>query len=411
MNEPILWTEKTKTQKVLTVIGWIIAVAIALGCGASTAAAFLGLNLVASAVTASIIAGMIFVAGTAMNAYIFKNTVPSVLIKFFGLGRWLEGVRIDSHGQELSTPKKVAMGIGFFFALACGITFGALAQVGTYVLPAAFPYLLGLGAWLTPIAATLGILTVVGMTALMFKSIYELIQKDDIVGDIKNFFKELVNIDTRLQQNQDDNGNPKPSWQIKLEHRVTAILTVAVLPLAAIGLFTTMKACTPGVTAILSNFIPRAAAVMGNIISLGFALVAQIPFVLSTAINAIHSLVSGDPRLRPRPGDAPATTMEKIVNTTAHVFCLINATGNTAIALRGAGAPGSASFVLGGIGGFINSGSAGESSIAEDQAKRLMAKRAAAARLPHSFLQAPVVVGGQQNNVGPLKKLIAAPAA
>lgn len=71
-------------RKVLLSIGYILTAMIALGCGVSIAAAFIKLSILSGGAASYSIASLLFVAGTAINWLIYKNSVPTVLIGFFG---------------------------------------------------------------------------------------------------------------------------------------------------------------------------------------------------------------------------------------------------------------------------------------------------------------------------------------
>lgn len=274
-------THRTYWQKFLHALGTFSVGFIALGCGISTAAAFIGLNI-ATGGLATVIAAALFLAGTAVNWWIFKRYVSTTLIDLFGRENFL----VDETGKELSAPKKIAMGLAVACALSVGVTFAGLTYVSTFALPAAFAFLGAVSAALPPVAAVLAGVTLICMTAMMLKDIADLIKKKDIKGTVRNFLKNMVSTDPTLPQNKG-----KSPGRIVGERVTTVVLTAIFIPLACLGLYMTMNACAPGVKAILINKIPAAAETIAKVISLGFAFIGQIPFGIQTAFQTIGKAV------------------------------------------------------------------------------------------------------------------------
>lgn len=275
---------------------------------------------------------------------------------------------LTGHSQ-VSTLKKVLMGIGIFLALSVGITFGALTYINTFSLTSAYGFLAAMTGAFPPLAAVLAVVTAVCLTALMLKDIANLIKKENIWQSCKNFISDLLDFSPRCelrvsntvptvktmaafhlnsnaaylkvdddvyylnQENKEcfrikdvkassiyhdqvwtaNNGKalthkeladiaiwthqiPKGLIRTIAERILSTLLTLAFLPLALTGLFLTQNACAGGLKTILLKHIPKAsAATMGalaTILSLGFAFLGQIPFVISTAVNTIVSCLS-----------------------------------------------------------------------------------------------------------------------
>jgi len=269
------YQHRTVWQSFLANLGNFCVGFIAAGCGISTAAAFLSLNILTGGL-AIVGALILFATGTAVNWWIFKRYVAPVLIGLFGKESFL----VDEEGKELSLGKKIAMGVAVLFATSVGVTFAALTYTSTLGL-VAFP----------PLAAVLAGVTFVCLTALMLKDIADLIKKKDVFGECYKFLKNMVDTNPELAQNRDAQNNPKSHGRILGERITTVILTAIFVPLACFGLYMTMNACVPGVQAILIEKIPSAAATIANVVSLGFAFIGQIPFGIQTALQTIEKIV------------------------------------------------------------------------------------------------------------------------
>lgn len=285
-NGSITWTDQNWWQRTLTVLGYFLTTIIAVGSGVTTAAAFMMLGLVPAGIASALVASLIFVAGTGINYYIYQSAVGDVLIDIFGKGGLFKGLMQTDDGKPLSVGRKILMSVGFLLALSAGITFGALAYSSTFSIVAAFSFLTVLSPGLPAIAATLAVVTVVALTALMLKSIADLIKTENIWKKTKDFLYNLVDINENSPQNK---GKSKP--RIILERSLAVLFTVAILPLAAFGLFMTMNACVPGVKEILINKIPSASAALidglSKAITLGLSFLGQLPFVLITALRTV----------------------------------------------------------------------------------------------------------------------------
>ncbi len=96
----------TASQKAWTLVGKIAAGVMALGCGISTAAAFVTLHLVSGGIATYSLAVILFLAGSGINWYIFKSAVPKVLIDLFGGEKYFQGLLEVEGGCEILTEKE-----------------------------------------------------------------------------------------------------------------------------------------------------------------------------------------------------------------------------------------------------------------------------------------------------------------
>lgn len=278
-------THRTAWQKFLHYFGNFCVGFIALGCGISTAATFIGLNIVTGGL-ATVIAALFFFAGAAVNWWIFKRYVSPVLIALFGQEKFF----VDEKGKPLSIEKKIAMVIAVLLSLSVGITFAGLTYVSTLALPMTFAFLGAVSFALPPVAALLAAVTLICMTALMLKDIAALIKKENIRTEIKNYFVSLF-----CRTLPRDAG--KSTARVAIERTTSVLLTAVLVPLAIVGLFMTMNACLPGVKTILMSWIPSlsegAALGIATFVSLVPAFIGQIPFGVQTVCQTIDKIVSG----------------------------------------------------------------------------------------------------------------------
>lgn len=368
-EEPALtWRTMSARQKVLTALGYLFAGIIAVGCGVSTAAAFITLNIMTMGLPCYLITGLIFVAGFAMNWYINKNAVPGVLVEIFGKGRPFQSLMEESKNVPLSKWKKVAMGVGVLLALSVGFTNGVLTYAGTFSLTSAFGFLAVISPALPWIAAILAGVTLVCLTAVMLKNIALLVRTKDVWKSCKDFLYTLFSIDPSLPHNR----NKSKARRI-FERSVTVFFTFVALPLAAFGLYMTMNASAAGAKIFLLRNIPQASLVAvevaSKVISLGFALLGRIPFTVRNIFRTLAKVFTKEEEPQPLSSPSqPAAGSQAQPSTAArvlyvlegvalHSLCVVNAVGNGLISVVGGGG------VAAGIGGSINSLVAGASNI------------------------------------------------
>ncbi|HSW70419.1 MAG TPA: hypothetical protein VLH77_00370, partial [Gammaproteobacteria bacterium] len=377
-------THRTAWQQFLHYFANFCVGFMAIGCGISTAATFISLNLMTGG-AATAIAAIFFLTGAAVNWWIFKRYVSPVLINLFGREKFF----VNEKGETLSLTKKAAMIIALIFSLSVGITYAGLTYVSTIALPATFSFLGAISIALPPVAGLLAAVAFFCMTALMLKDIADLIKKVDVWGEIVKFCKNMVDTDPNLDQNK-VNGEPKSRPRIIAERFLTTFFTAVFIPVACLGLYMTMNACVPGVKAILLNVIPSAAEMTASIVSLGFAFIGQIPFGIATAIETICKCVPGffqnvsdfyhyaadkihGKKREPKKID-PATVIQKgetapkpdsLLVAEIKEGCVVgNASGNGVISLAGATSTNSTFWVIiAFISGFFNSFSAGKPAV------------------------------------------------
>ena len=343
---------RPRRQRYLEKLGYLASIIFAVGCGVSTAAAFITAGVVSGPILPFIIAGILFSAGTGANWWIFKRYVPPVLIDFFGKGKLFKSLREKEDGTPLPWSKIGLMGLAFTLSLSVGITFAALTFMSTFTLSTAFTFMAGATAFFPPVAIILASVTLICMTSLMIKDIAELFRKENVLGECAKFLKNLVSTDRNLPQNKG-----KSDRRIICERVLTVGLTALFLPIALMGLYLTMNACAPGVKAILMKFIPGAAETLSKVIAMGFAFIGQIPFGAQTTFQTTSKICgpaqSSDPDLiiSPMSNKQMAIRGFKLSN----IFG--NATGNGFIPMMGA--EGLPQKIMAMISGFLNSMLAG----------------------------------------------------
>jgi len=278
---------RTLWQRALNGFGLFCVGFIALSCGISTAAMFIGANMMTGG-GATAIAAAFFFTGAFVNWKIFMRSTGPVLIDLFGREKFL----VDEKGKPLSGAKTGAMVMAGVLSLSVGLTFAGLTYVSTLALPAVFGFLGAVSVALPPVGAALAVVTFICMTALMFKDISDLFKKTDVVGEVIKFLKGMVDIDPESPQNKG-----KSLGRIIFERGLTIAMTVAFLPLAGFGLYMTQNTCAPGVKEILVNWIPRAADAVSQFVCLGLAFLGQIPFGIASTVDAIGKFAPALSRL------------------------------------------------------------------------------------------------------------------
>ncbi len=373
-SPPPTWRTMSRRQKALTVIGYIFAFIIAVGCGVTPAAAFITLNLMTAGLPCYLVAGLFFLAGFAMNWYINKNAVPTVLVKIFGKGRPFEHLMKMPNGAPFCWKRKTAMWLGVLLSLSVGFTNGVLAYAGVFTLTSAFGFLAAISSAFPPIAAILAGVTMVCLTAVMLDAIIHLAHTENLKGKCKDFFEQLFSISEKFPHNKG-----KSKGRRIVERSVTVLLTLGVLPLAALGLYMTMNASAASAKIFLLKNIPKASEIGVEIatkfISLVLAFSGRIPFTvrnifktLVTVRNIFKTLArictkekGPEPQVVSPHPQVQSSTAAQVLHVLKCValssLCVANAVGNSLISVVGGGG------VPSGVGGGINSLAAGASNI------------------------------------------------
>lgn len=319
-------------NKSLYLIGNTLKIMFSIACGIINASALIILNIFGGGVFTYILAAILFCAVVAMNIKMLRNSVPEILIKMFGNDRFFQGFTETTDGQPLSTIKKIAMLFGFILALAAGATFGVLAYSSTFSLITAFSILGALSVAFPPIAVFFAAITLVCMTALMLDAIVKVIQMDNMIKKAKLFLYDLIDTNPLLLRNIN-----KSHGRIVIERAMTLLLTTIALPLAAVGLYMTMNACSIGLSALLTK-VPHAMAgavdVAAKFIVFGLALIGQIPFIFRNAVLLVKNLFEQTLTI---PASYKMTFWDNIKSLCIQVLRLIFATGNGLVSMLGAG--------------------------------------------------------------------------
>jgi len=354
----------TPLQARLIRIGYIFTAMMATGAAISTTAALISLNVLTGGVASVLLPALIFIAGFAMNWCINIGAVPSVLVDMFGKGGLFKGFAVNENGKFLDPREKILMGLGFLLALSVGIATAMLTFNATFRLPMAFTFLAGLSSpALTFIASILAVVTLVCLTAMMFKDIAALIKREDKWRAIKNDIISLVPTEGK-------------SPGLILAQRILVYgLAVIIFPLATFGVFMTMNAGAKGVKAFLLKYIPQLSEAVVDIVSkaicLGLAVAGRIAFTFRNIFNLIKYPFMPSPQI----AAAGSTTTNASSATSSSMrvleaLAVVNGVGNGFISIQGAGGVGNLLGFIAGIGGTVVSVAAGWRNIhTQSQAK------------------------------------------
>lgn len=191
----------TRRREFLKGLGKACAGIIAVSCGVTIYSSFISLGLLMPGFLAYPIAILLFCAVSYVNWLIYKDSVPEMLVEMFGEEILFKVLRVDCNKNPLTFQRKLLMGLGLCASFAVAIASGMLVPNGNGIfngfifLSALSPSFLSLTAGVFTRVFTL--VTVVCLTALMFKNISSLIINPDLWQSFKDFFKELLNFETK----------------------------------------------------------------------------------------------------------------------------------------------------------------------------------------------------------------------
>ncbi|HSW71156.1 MAG TPA: hypothetical protein VLH77_04170, partial [Gammaproteobacteria bacterium] len=248
----------TKRQMFMYSLGKVLAFIIAIGSGVTTAAAFVALNLVSAGAPTIALAILIFFAGFVVNWYLNRNSVPCILVDCFGKHRPFQTLML-----RMKISRKGLMWTGILLSLCVGLTNAVLTYSSTFTLARTFSFL-GASAF-PPLAAVLGIVTLICLSATMFYSYRKLVKMEKPLQAIRGFLEDLFSIrennsitGKKLGHNFHENGQLKSVTRRVIERALTGFLGLTLLALAALGLFMTMNASAAGFNKSLLRIIPSA---------------------------------------------------------------------------------------------------------------------------------------------------------
>ncbi len=394
----------TKRQMFMYSLGKVLAFIIAIGSGVTTAAAFVALNLVSAGAPTIALAILIFFAGFVVNWYLNRNSVPCILVDCFGKHRPFQTLML-----RMKISRKGLMWTGILLSLCVGLTNAVLTYSSTFTLARTFSFL-GASAF-PPLAAVLGIVTLICLSATMFYSYRKLVKMEKPLQAIRGFLEDLFSIrennsitGKKLGHNFHENGQLKSVTRRVIERALTGFLGLTLLALAALGLFMTMNASAAGFNKSLLRIIPSASVqavdIAGKVICLVGATLGRIPFTvrnlyicLEKVFVHLHeegkaAIVSA--RIGEKPTQTELSEDEKKEMRAYHralawyyvkvVFlyglAVVNAIGNGLISIVGWGGAYTAAgdlnskAIAAGAGGSVNSGMVGGSSISVKPPKR-----------------------------------------
>jgi hypothetical protein len=339
--------------------GKIIALIFAIGTGVTAMAA---LTVLVSGPAFFILAPLLCVATTYANYRMTKNDVANILlggIKGLFTYDLADEAHKDAEGHDtrklIPLHKRIFLAVGILFSLTFGVALGALTFNATLALTATFPFLTAVSVLLPPIGILLGIDTFFCLFSLMVKAFSELAKTDNLLQKIKHGFVDMFWFNAER-----DAG--KPTWQVVLERGLVAIaattMVVATLGLIMWGKINTLMNCANAFADILMK-IPHASAVAVNVVSNILvnvcALIAQIPFVLKTALTPIFMLFAAPlPKsIQEDIGEVkPMTTKKKFETTALFTASIFSSGAMAAIAMSHKVL--NAFTVLAGVGAFLD---------------------------------------------------------
>jgi hypothetical protein len=135
------------------------------------------------------------------------------------------------------------------------------------------------------LAVFFGAVSLVATSALMFRSCAQMLQKENFLQGIKDYLGEIFSLNTSLPQNR---GLSMPALVVR--NMVVGLTMLTVVGLALWGLYQSYDACKDGCLFLLREIpgaVTTAVVVAVNVLSLGVATLAQIPFTLQTAVTTV----------------------------------------------------------------------------------------------------------------------------
>jgi hypothetical protein len=260
----------------------------------------------------------------------------------------------DDEREIPMLPRKKAWMLwgGIFLSLSFGAVFGALTYGYTFTMVSAFPFLVSVSFLLPPLGILLGVLTFISLSSLMTKAFSDLIKTENLKEKIKQTFKDIFYRDPERDKNKSD-------FEFYLSRIVVGIvfgtLVVGTLSLIIAGQIAMLGNCALEFGKILTSITGIASpaiTIISNIIGCGFALAAQIPFILKTSMTPIIKLFSKkDPSIVKAP--AATTLREKLESIALYTAATLSAGATATIPLVGQ-TLGFAAFVSS-LGAFLNS--------------------------------------------------------
>jgi len=315
-----------------------------------------------------LITGLLMAASTyRVNYRIAKAENKAALGRLFSKNKLVSGMYEfnekdkDGNYEKFSASRRRAFNLSIPGSLVVGLATGMI--IYSPIMAIAPAVLLASPAFV-PIVTTLCALVSIGMFLIMLNSVNSLFKQRNIGARIKKYIKDIHNLD-----NTEEYSENLKSWQ-KQVMRVLRYSVIAIsLVLSVIGLFFTLKAGADGLIHFF-NITDKMSKKFTSVVMIGFSAMAEIPFVLRSAITFIGKLfkpkeseendTAPQPEARPSRWHWPSWTDIK-----KDIFKLctgVNGIGNGGIATWGAIAPGPNGFTgsagaaeIAGLSGTVNS--------------------------------------------------------
>jgi hypothetical protein len=359
------------------VAGKVVSAFFSVGCGVTAAAA---LSTLVAGPAFFVLAGILCVATTYANYKMTSNDVANIFVggikglfqKNIVISTELNVAADKPPAQYLSLRKRIMLLGGSTLSLSFGTVFGALTYGSTLALVVAFTVLAGASFLLPPLGIILGVATFLTLSCLMVKAFSDLIKTENLKGKIKDMF-------TNMFSSEKDRAAGKSENYIlaKKIALATGLVTLVGLTLGLIflGQISTLGNCAREFGKILGAVTHASGAVVdviSKIVGLGFALLAQVPFILKTSMTPIMHLFSNKevpeisvPASPHSETESPAPSwsekfqhfpaaMKKALPTAAlYIAATLSAAATSTIALAGKAL--GLTAILSGIGAFLNS--------------------------------------------------------
>jgi hypothetical protein len=258
----------------------------------------IGTGVTASAALATVFSGPLFIvmATILCTGSVYANyrmTHKDVTDILFGGVKGLfkknkpEGVADADWHEYISTPKKIALGVGTFLALTFGITFMGLVFKASLDLVLTYTFLSSVAFALPAVGVVLGGVAFIALSAILIGGCAAILK-------IEKFKEKAIALLTEIFWYVKDRDENKSTLRIVTERMLVGLAVTSVvaltLGLVFFGKINTLQNCARGLHEILLH-VPHITASTANIASLvigrGLALVAQIPFALRLVLEPV----------------------------------------------------------------------------------------------------------------------------
>lgn len=315
---------QTTRQAGLGVAGKVLAAIVAFASGLMTAVAMLG--VLGMGPVGWIVAGVILVAGTAVNWNAFKVFTPRLLAAIAGGDSPLQGLLefTNEYGerQRLSPARMVALAVSFLFSLSVGVTWGALSYgsivglsaLGTQVAALSFLATATAAAILPPVAIVLVIATSIVLTFVMFRAFASMLRTESI----KDMFSQPLEAVNKVFLKEAEANRNKTDRRLQIERYITLAVLGVIGFVGFVGLVLFSYTCSLSVADLLTGMLgvaPNIATGVGYFIGV-VSFIGQLAFIYDAAatIVAIWGAKARDLPMFFKNLFAKNTSTEEVVN-------------------------------------------------------------------------------------------------